>query len=142
MEIFFTSQKLSKQFSSEKELNKSFGRIKAKKIALRLQVLQAAANLEELEQISINNNVDLAIEWQYGEQDYPIRNMLEKIGKVVPIYLCLNWNGKAPVNVQDLGYVDTLTVPWTIEELRQKFPRMLTPDKREILKKSEFWTSK
>lgn len=110
--------------------------------SLGCKVLWAEANLEELEQIAISNNIDLAIEWQHGEQDYPLRDMLKRIGKVVPIYLSLNWNGKPLTNVQELGYVDFIQTPWTIEELRQTFIKMLTPQKQLIFKKTAFWTYK
>ena len=104
-----------------------------------------ADNPEELEEIAISNNIDLAIEWQSGQlrqHRLPSLDMLKKLGKVVPIYLSLNMSLDAQTNIQELGYVDTLEAPWVLDEMRQKFHRMLTPEKQTILKGTEFWKTK
>ena len=112
--------------------------------ALGFNVLWAD-NPKELEEIAISNNIDLAIEWQSGQlrqHRYPSLDMLNKLGKVVPIYLSLNMGLDEQTNFQELGYVDTLAAPWVLDEMRQKFLKMLTPEKQEILKKTQFWTYK
>jgi toxin HigB-1 len=48
MKIAFASQKLQKIFNSEKELNKKYGALQAKKIMIRMKVLESSVNLEEV----------------------------------------------------------------------------------------------
>jgi hypothetical protein len=79
-------------------------------------------------------HIDLALEWQHGPQDYPIRNMLRKCNKNVPIFLCLNWNGRLPPNFPSLGYRDYLKVPWKINELMSRFYEALPESKKPELK--------
>lgn len=78
-------------------------------------------------------DIDLALEWQHGPQDYPIRNLLRKCKKEVPIFLSLNWN-TVPSNLWSLGYQDYLNVPYKIEELMSKFYQVLPESKKPILK--------
>ncbi len=84
-------------------------------------------------------NADLAIEWQGNPQDYSLRDLLKTLGRVVPTYLALNWNGKINGDVQELGYVDTLKVPFQFDEMWQKFREMLTPIMQSILEGTEFY---
>jgi len=64
--------------------------------------------------------IDLAIEWQHGPKDYPLRNLLKKHKKSIPILLSLNWNGSVPPDFPSLGYQDYLNVPWKFNELKSK----------------------
>jgi proteic killer suppression protein len=48
MKIEFGSTKLQKSLSSEKELQKTYGAIRAKKLKIRLKVLENAINLQEV----------------------------------------------------------------------------------------------
>jgi|JI102314A2RNA_FD_contig_31_1366611_length_802_multi_2_in_0_out_0_2 proteic killer suppression protein len=48
MKIGFVSQKLQKIFNSENELKKEYGAVRAKKIKLRMKVLEAAVSLAEV----------------------------------------------------------------------------------------------
>jgi len=82
-------------------------------------------------------HIDIALEWQYGREDYPIRDLLRKYDKRVPILLCLNWDGQFPPNFSSLGYQGYLNVPWTIDELMSKFYKVLPESKKPILK--VFW---
>ncbi|MBM4305951.1 MAG: hypothetical protein FJ123_04350 [Deltaproteobacteria bacterium] len=75
---------------------------------------------EALEKDITQHPFDLAIEWQHGPKDYPIRNLLKKHKKSIPILLSLNWNGSVPNNFPSLGYQDYLNVPWKINELKSK----------------------
>ena len=93
----------------------------------------------ELEISAISNPIDFAIEWQWGENDYPIREMLTDIHKNTPIFLSLNWNRKLPINFQELGYAGFLEVPYTIMEIRTKFLKTLSPAKQLILMQMPFW---
>ena len=78
-------------------------------------------------------NPDLALEWQHGVDDFPIRDILRKCGKEVPIFLSLNWNGKIPSDFLNLGYRDYLPVPWEFDELFGKFYEALPESKRPML---------
>jgi DNA-binding response OmpR family regulator len=86
-------------------------------------------NKSEIEEIVKQAKIDVALEWQHGPDDYPIRDILRKYNKNVPIFLCLNWNGKLPSNFETLGYTDYLNVPFHYEELIQKLRKVLH-DKR------------
>lgn len=79
-------------------------------------------------------HIDLALEWQHGPEDYPIRDLLKKCDKNVPIFLSLNWNGRLPPNFSSLGYYDYLKVPLNIEELVSKFYKALPENKKPALK--------
>lgn len=48
MEVYFSNNKLQKIFNSEKELVKNYGTLQAKKIMMRMKVLKAAKNLDEV----------------------------------------------------------------------------------------------
>ena len=82
-------------------------------------------------------HIDLALEWQRGPEDYPIRDLLRKCKKSVPILLLLNWNGRIPSNFSSLGYNDYLDVPWEIDELISKFEEVLPESKKPIL--TDLW---
>jgi CheY-like chemotaxis protein len=90
----------------------------------------------ELEEMVRTNDVDIAIEWQWAEQDFPIRDMLRRLSKNAPVFLALNWNGKTAKNFSDLGYAGTLQVPFDEDELRQKFFQVLSPIKMAIFRKT------
>jgi DNA-binding response OmpR family regulator len=77
--------------------------------------------------------IDLAIEWQHGPKDYPIRNLLKKHKKSTPILLSLNWNGTVPPNFRGLGYQDYLNVPWKIKELKSKLHKALPKNQKQKL---------
>ena len=79
-------------------------------------------------------HIDLALEWQHGPEDYPIRDLLRKCKKEVPIFLSLNWNGRVPSNFSSLGYRDYLKVPWKIDELVSKYYEMLPESKKPLLR--------
>jgi len=78
-------------------------------------------------------DIDLALEWQHGPQDYPIRNLLRKCKKEVPIFLSLNFRS-IPPNLSNLGYQGYLNVPYKIDELMDKFYQVLPESKKPILK--------
>ena len=86
--------------------------------------------IDELEELVTHNHVDLAIEWQHGERDFPVRDLLMRTQKDVPALLPLNWNGKAPHDYSELGYRHTLVVPFNLSELLAKFFDVL-PGKKE-----------
>lgn len=79
-------------------------------------------------------HIDLALEWQHGPEDYPIRDLLRKCKKEVPIFLSLNWNGRVPSDFSALGYQDYLKVPWKIDGLMRKFYMALPAGRKPVLK--------
>jgi hypothetical protein len=94
-------------------------------------------NRDLLEEAIRSVDIDIALEWQHGREDYPIRDLLWKYNKRIPILLSLNWDGRFPPDFLSLGYQDYLDVPWTTDELMSKFYRVLPEGKRPILK--VFW---
>ena len=78
-------------------------------------------------------HIDIALEWQKGPDYYPIRELLRKYNKRVPILLFLNWNGTVPPNLRGLGYQDYLEVPPGINEMMTKFHRAVPESKKRII---------
>jgi len=80
-------------------------------------------------------HIDLALEWQRGPEDYPIRDLIRKCNKNIPIFLMLNWNGRLPPNFSNLGYHEYLKVfPWENDEFMGKFYEALPESKKPILR--------
>lgn len=77
---------------------------------------------------------DVAIEWQHGPQDFPMRDVLRGIRRPEPVLLSLNWNGSPPANFARLGYAGTLAVPFDIDNVRQEFAAVLPPERAELLR--------
>ena len=97
---------------------------------------------EVLEEEVKQFHIDLALEWQHGPEDYPIRDLLRRCGKSVPILLCLNWSG-VPSNLSSLGYQDYLDVPWKVDELIDKLYKALPESRKPLLRESwEKWRKK
>jgi len=90
---------------------------------------------EALEKDITKHPIDLAVEWQHGPKDYPIRNLLKKHKKSIPIFLSLNWNGSVPQNLSSLGYQDYLKVPWKVIELKSKLYKALPKTKKQKMGK-------
>ena len=65
-----------------------------------------AAKYEGMEQIIANMEPDLAIEWQHGRDDFPVRDLLQKYGRKTPVMCALNWNRLPPADdPEDVGCV-------------------------------------
>ena len=92
---------------------------------------------ELVEEAVRSAHIDIALEWQHGRDDYPIRDLLRKYSRRAPILLCLNWDGQFPPNFLSQGYQDYLDVPFGTDELMRKFYRVLPESRRPILK--VFW---
>ncbi len=82
-------------------------------------------------------HIDIALEWQHGREDYPIRDLLRKYNRRVPILLFLNWDGQFPPDFSSLGYDGYLDLSWGMDALLSKFYRVLPESKRPILR--VFW---
>jgi hypothetical protein len=74
-------------------------------------------------------HIDVALEWQHGPEEYPIRDILRKNKRDVPVLLCLNWNEKFPPNFDEIGYADYLNLPFCLIELMQKITKVLLNNK-------------
>jgi len=96
---------------------------------------------EETEELIVGTHIDLAIEWQHGEEDHPIRDLLKKYGRDTSVLLALNWNLRAPVNLKELGYVDSLVTPFSETEMRRKFLEALPATKHYLFHQTKLWTS-
>lgn len=82
-------------------------------------------------------HIDIALEWQWGREDYPIRDLLRKHNRRIPILLFLNWDGLFPPKFSSLGYDGYLDLSWGMDELMRRFCRVLPESKRPILR--VFW---
>jgi hypothetical protein len=91
---------------------------------------QVAQRRMESENLAMDNDPDLAIDWQWGRYDFPILNLLRKYGKNTPVFLARNWNGTLPDNLYEIGYAGYLNVPFKIREMFSFFYKVL-PDKRK-----------
>lgn len=94
-----------------------------------------ADNREETEKIIMENEPDLAIEWRYGDDDFPIRDLLRKHGRQTSVILALNWGGPLPDDPREIGCVGYANVPFKIEELTGLFYKVLPDRKKHILAK-------
>ncbi len=84
-------------------------------------------NLRELARI---NHIDVALEWQWGETDFSVRDMLRQIGKSVPIIMCRNWKQGIWKNDDDLrnqGYAAAVDIPFKVEEFMALCERLADP---------------
>jgi len=84
-----------------------------------------------------STHIDIALEWQHGREDYPIRDLLRKYSKSAPILLFLNWDGQFPHDFSSLGYDGYLDLSRGMDELMRKFYKALPESKRPILR--VFW---
>ncbi len=91
---------------------------------------QVAQRRIETENLAMDNDPDLAIDWQWGLFDFPILNLLKKYGKKTPVFLARNWNGTLPDNLFEIGYAGYLNVPFKLREMFSVFYKVL-PDKRK-----------
>jgi hypothetical protein len=98
-----------------------------------------AETYQELEKLVETNQIDLAIEWQHGERDFTVRDLIRRYNKQTKIFLALNWNNKKPSDFDELGYCGFLEVPIKIKNIRVKFYNALPPAKKKIFKQLPIW---
>lgn len=87
-----------------------------------------AADLDELRKLASENKIDIALEWQWGENDFPVRDMLRQIGKQVPLIMSRNyrrWNDETQLKAY--GYDVAIDVPFTVADLIEKCEQLLMP---------------
>lgn len=78
-----------------------------------------ARDLKTLERLASEKEIDIALEWQHGEYDFPVRDMLKRIGKEVPLFMCRNWRRGIwmdPQKLRSYGYIAALDVPFRPED--------------------------
>ena len=94
-------------------------------------------NPVDTEQLIIKHEPDLAIEWQHGPDDFPIRDFLRKHGRRTPVFLSRNWGDPLalPDDPKDIDCAGYLSVPFTVEETAGQFYRILPDSKKSRLKK-------
>jgi hypothetical protein len=84
----------------------------------------------ETEKLVMNNNPDLAIEWQWGPDDFPIRDLLRKYGRKTPVVLALNRNVTLPGALSKIGCAGCLNVPFKLTKMFSVFYKVL-PEKKK-----------
>ncbi len=84
---------------------------------------------EELHRMLDGAAIDIALEWQHGPDDYPVRDLLRARGVDVPIFLCLNWRKRPPGDLRDLGYVGWLRVPFQVLPMLRLFMMALPAER-------------
>ncbi len=97
-------------------------------IAMNYNVLWAN-NRNDLIKLAMNNDFDIALEWQHGPDDFPIKDILNFINKDLPVLLCLNWNNTVIENYKTKGYADYLNVPWSLNEFNLKINKYINNKK-------------
>jgi len=101
-----------------------------------------AETREKLEELIDPAEIDLAIEWQHGEKDFTIRDLLRNHNKKTQVFLALNWNGKIPPDFNELGYAGVLIGLFNLDELKIKFYNSLSAHKKSIFKELPIWKSR
>lgn len=80
---------------------------------------------KELEELIQKNKIDIGLEWQQSGNDYTILNLVRKYHPDIPVLLMLNWNGQRPENFENLGYADVISSAPTVQEIREKFNKVI-----------------
>jgi hypothetical protein len=90
---------------------------------------------QKREDIINHHCIDLAIEWQHGERDFPVRDFLKKYHHdETEIFLALNLNGRIPDDFDLLGFSGFLEVPFVVDEMMDKFEKSLSNKKTKFSK--------
>lgn len=76
---------------------------------------------ETTKHLILDNEPDLAIEWQHGVLDYPIRDLLRKHGRQTPVVLALNYQYRENVDQEKEGIAGLADIPFIIEDLMKQF---------------------
>jgi hypothetical protein len=106
------------------------------------KVFWACARLEELEELIKDEQIDVAINYQYGPDDFLLRDLVWKYDSTVPVFVTLNWDGNLPPQYETLGLAGYLNFPITPAELREKIYAILPPAKKSIFRSLPIWTQK
>ena len=95
-------------------------------------------NSEDTEQLIIEHEPDLAIEWQWGPNDFPKRDLLRKDRRKTPVFLARNWGDPLalPDDPNDIDCAGYLPVPFNLKEITGQFCRVLPDRKKSLFKKN------
>lgn len=105
---------------------------------LGFKVFWSGAGEEQLERMIEFESVDIALNYQYGPEDFCLRDMIWRKNKNIPVFVTLNYNRQLPPHYfsQGLaGYIDWSDGDNVLNEMRRKFYVVLSPEKREVLKR-------
>lgn len=72
---------------------------------------------------------DLAMEWQHGDRDFPVRDLLRECGRTAALFLCLNWRSRPPSDFRELGYIGWLRGPFGLVPTLRLFRDVLGEEK-------------
>lgn len=100
-----------------------------------------AETREKLEELIDPPKIDLAIEWQHGERDFTIRDLLRNHNKETQVFLALNWHSEIPPDFHELGYAEVIKVPFELVEMKMKFYNSLSAHNKSIFKELPIWKS-
>ncbi|MFC1462961.1 hypothetical protein ACFLQU_05070 [Verrucomicrobiota bacterium] len=76
-----------------------------------------AATWEELRELAIQSDIDIAFEWRHGDTDFPVRDMLREIGKDVLLVMYRNWPGLTDEELHRHGYSAIIPMVPKLDEL-------------------------
>ena len=86
-----------------------------------------AEDADDLRRLATEKKIDVALEWQHGPRDFPVRDMLREIGKQVPLIMSRNWAQgmwQDEAELRSYGYEAALDMPFPIVELRKVCERL------------------
>jgi len=89
----------------------------------------------ELYKMATISNIDIALEWQWSDNDCIMRDMMRQIGKDVPIIMCRNWSEDSWRDENELkaeGYSAAIDVPFNMSDFIETCKR-LTKDYISLL---------
>lgn len=89
----------------------------------------------EIEKLVMDNDPDLAIEWRWGINDFPIRDLLKKYGRSTPVLLARNLRTPLPNDPHEIGCAGYLNVPFKLGEMLSGFYKALPDRKKPLLLK-------
>ena len=85
-----------------------------------------APNIDDLRDLALVRQIDVALEWQWGDNDFSVRDMLAEVGKKVPVIVARNWRRwDDEEEVHTHGYDAAIDVPFPVEELIATCERLL-----------------
>ena len=69
-----------------------------------------------------SSRIDLALDWQHGEEDFQLRDMLTEIGKRPRLIMARNfrkgiWSDET--SLRALGYDLGIDVPFTVQDIKR-----------------------
>lgn len=81
-----------------------------------------AQDIYHLKELASARHIDIALEWQHGEMDFPVRDLLRALDKRPLLVLARNWRANGWQNircVQEAGYDMAIDVPFPVAELQK-----------------------